>query len=106
MMPKFKIEYETNLVSHFKDFGVTKIFQESNDFNKIIDYKCQVSEIIHKTFINVDEIGTEASAFTGFKIKDLSYTFPIEFILNRPFGFFIVDIEKDLLLFAGVYGVK
>jgi len=31
---------------------------------------------------------------------------PIEFFLNRPFGFFIVDIQRDLLLFSGVYGVK
>jgi len=38
--------------------------------------------------------------------EDDSYSMPIDFILNRPFGFFIVDIEKDLLLFTGVYGLK
>ena len=109
-MPKFKIQYETDLVEHYKDFGVNKIFNPSNEFNKIIDEKAFVSQIVHQSMIDVDEKGTEASAVTVIMVNKESGRFfskePIDFILDRPFGFFIVDFEKDLVLFSGVYGLK
>lgn len=62
-----------------------------------------ISEIKHKTFIKVDEKGTEASAVTSVEMTLTSM--PIELlkiVFDRPFVYGIVDITTGIPLFMGI----
>jgi serpin B len=59
---------------------------------------------LHKTFIEVNEEGTEAAAVTAVVMKLTSVSEgprPFEMIVDRPFFFAIVDRETGLVLFMG-----
>jgi serpin B len=57
----------------------------------------------HKTFIEVDEVGTEAAAVTSVGVKATSAPIdkPVEFVVDRPFAFLIREKQTGLVLFAG-----
>jgi serpin B len=61
-----------------------------------------ITDALHKAFVSVDEEGTEAAAATVVAIGDTSVPPPpVEFIVDRPFIFFIRDIETGAVLFLG-----
>ena len=99
-LPKFKMEYEKDLVQSFKDLGVKSIFTEGADFSGICDSKdFYVSDIYHKAWIKVDEYGTEAAAVTT---STLLYRCMSEnFFCNKPFLYFIYDKATNSILFMG-----
>jgi serpin B len=61
-----------------------------------------VSEVLQKTFVKVDEEGTEAAAATSVGIELTSG--PPSFFFNRPFLFVIRERLSGTILFAGVIG--
>lgn len=105
-MPKFKIEYETNLNGMLKNLGINKAFKDSEaDFTKMFDSgNMFISDTIHKTYINVDEEGTEAAAVTAIAMAGSALPpEPTELKLNKPFYFIIRDNTSGETLFAGKY---
>ena len=67
------------------------------DFSGIDGTQCLfISDVVHKAFVLVNELGTEAAAATGV-IMDFEWEppAPIDFTINRPFIFFIRDIETE-----------
>jgi len=101
-MPKFKLGYKTELVSAFKELGVTDIFDNSADLSKISDEPLSVSDILHETKIEVNEEGSEAAAVTGIQIDTRSGgSGPISVLINRPFMFVIQDMKNNIPLFMG-----
>jgi serpin B len=61
-----------------------------------------ISEVLHKTYISVDELGTKAGAVTSVDIKTTGM--PVNFKtvkLNRPFIFAIIDNSTNLPIFIG-----
>jgi serpin B len=63
-----------------------------------------LSEVIQKTWIAVDEEGTEAAAATGVTVGVTSARIgrPVPFVVNRPFIFALRDARTGLVLFLGV----
>ncbi|UYV75263.1 SRPN10, partial [Cordylochernes scorpioides] len=101
-LPKFRIEYKKELKEAFQKVGLTSPFDDSADFSGITGQKnVKVSEISHKTFVEVDEEGTEAAAVTGVRIVPLSVNFQPVFNVNQPFLFYIIDNTSRTILFAG-----
>jgi len=108
-LPKFKTEYSKNLNDILKDLGIEKAFDSGlANFKDIIDVTGQnayISRVIHKTYIDVSERGTEAAAVTmvamelGAMPTEPEDTF--EMIVDRPFFFTIDDTENDEILFMG-----
>ncbi|MFD2131347.1 serpin family protein [Pseudogracilibacillus auburnensis] len=106
-LPTFELEYETNLNEAFQLLGMELAFKKQDaDFSKMIkeDAPLWIHEIKQKTYINVDEKGTEAAAVTSIEMRTESAvvgdTFYME--VNRPFFMTITDNETDTILFMGV----
>ena len=59
-----------------------------------------IGEVLHKTFISVDELGTKAGAVTKVEMQDESYVEMKEVRLDRPFVYAIID-SNGLPLFIG-----
>ena len=103
--PKFTFETKIkDLVDIFqKHFGIKEVFKNA-DLSGISEKEAlRVSEIIHQSFINVNENGTEAAAATVI-IMDESFDENPELIevkINQPFLFLIYDETNDLVLFMG-----
>lgn len=101
VIPKFKMEYKKTLVQTLKDLGMQDVFDPALADLSGIDGRKDlfVSNVIHQSFIEVDEKGTEAAAATVIVI-DLS-SIGTTFMANRSFIFFIRDNRTNSILFTG-----
>ena len=106
-IPKFKLEYGTKELNDvLTSLGMGVAFDEDRaDFSRMASLEkpsanLYIQKVAHKTFIEVNEEGSEAAAATsvGIGIKSL----PRPFIVNRPFFFAIRDNETQTVLFMGV----
>jgi serpin B len=104
-IPRFKFNFGVSLVDIFKSFGMEKAF-ETGGFLNLADpgAPLYISNILHKTFIEVNEEGTEAAAVTV--IEDSGDTGeeeedPPSFRADRPFVFVIRDDRSGTILFIG-----
>ena len=106
-MPKFKTEFTKSFVDVLKQMGINIAFTNVADFSNMFDnVEAHISDVIHKTFIEVDENGTEAAAATVILMTKNSLPMPEEikeFKANRPFTYFIRDEVSGEILFLGEY---
>ena len=107
-IPKFSIKYDVKLNDILKQLGIKTAFDKyvaelSPMFNEPGEY--YIEKATHKTYIDVDENGTEAAAATVIEVAPTSMPIddPIEFTANRPFVFFIRDDLSGEILFMGEY---
>ena len=91
-LPRFKEETSLNLTEMFKSLGLKSIF-DPGSLNGV-----QISDILHKTYIDVNEEGTEAAAVTGIITR---CCLAPQFNINRPFIYVITESQTGKLLFAG-----
>jgi serpin B len=104
-LPKFQFEYKNILNDELTDMGMGIAFSGSADFSKINPtFPLFISRIIHKTFVEVNEEGTEAAAVTAVEI---SFTCAncgsekIYFTVNKPFLFVIKENTSNSIVFIG-----
>lgn len=103
MIPSFNAEYEINLNSVLQSLGIVSAFISSADFSNLSSSSLAISKVIQKTFIEVNEEGSEAAAVTSVGIMRTSLgPEPYRFIVNRPFVFFIRDTATNAILFTGL----
>ena len=106
-LPRFKIECELPLNKPVQNLGMTQIFNEHfANFTNIADAPLCVSEIKQKTFVEVNEEGTEAAAITAVIIGYGATTRgtvsePIQFFANCPFLYLIKEKSTGAILFIG-----
>ena len=105
LLPKFKLEYETKLNEALEALGMASSFTDMADFSKMVegDASLFISEVKQKTFIDVNEEGTEAAAVTGVQMDTTSAPADDPFVMevNRPFFIAITDDETGNILFLG-----
>ena len=107
--PKFRTDYDTSLVEPLMALGMPTAFLPDADLSGMGKLKSGdsllISDVIHKTLIEVDAAGTKAGAVTAVIIAKntsvLSPEVPLV-VLNRPFVYMIVDNENHLPVFIGV----
>lgn len=106
-LPKFEFDYATGMVGPMKDLGAEKAFNDDADFDLMTGSPndLYVSEILHKTYIRVDEEGAEAAAVTAVIVGTTAM--PIEeeymsFTADRPFIFAIYDRLDNTIMFIGI----
>ena len=97
MLPRFKLEYEVRLNDTLKALGMGIAFGGGANFSGM-GPNLFISEVRHKTFVEVNEEGTEAAAVTAVVI---AASVPPVFRVNRPFFFTIYDAETQTILFMG-----
>lgn len=106
-IPKFTVEYSTLLNDPLQHLGMTDAFDgEKADFSRLGNSEegnIFISNIIHKTKIEVNERGTKAGAVTSveMKVESARPEEPKKVVLDRPFFYMIIDTEQKLPLFMG-----
>jgi serpin B len=103
-LPKFKYEYKRNLNDDLARLGMGIAFDPFNaDFSNINDLlQLYITDVIHQTFIETNEEGTEAAAATVVIIGVTSMPPPTPVInINRPFLYFIREATTGTIVFMG-----
>lgn len=105
-LPRFKVEYETSLKSALQNMGMAIAFDSDKaDFRNLSTVKAFIGEVKHKTFVEVNEEGTEAAAATSIEMKVTSASpseeTPFQMIVDRPFFFTISDRQTGTIIFMG-----
>ncbi len=110
-LPKFSYDYSASLSDLLQDMGMKNAFVGDPTSPDFADFSMMsetdplyISDVIHKTFIDVEEGGTRAAAVTAVFVATataMPTEPPKEVILDRPFLYMIVDAETNLPIFIG-----
>jgi serpin B len=105
VLPKVKLEYATVLNQSLTDLGMGPAFDAAQaDFGNLLDgQKTWISRVLHKTFLDINEKGTEAAAATAVGMAGSAAPAKDRFtmIVDRPFLLAIRDDQTGAILFLG-----
>ena len=101
--PEFTSEYSTSMKDILIDMGMEDAFDASRaDFGNMSNLKpLFIGDVVHKTKIEVNALGTKAAASTGVIMEHNGIDVKRKVICNRPFAYAIVDLETGLPIFFG-----
>jgi serpin B len=102
-LPRFKAELEYKLEKNvLPEMGMTVPFSNFANFSGMSAVSLQISEVIHKTYVDVNEEGTEAAAVTSVgMMTSAGPSSPLNFMVDRPFLFVIRERSTGVILFTG-----
>jgi len=105
-LPKFTYDYSVGMNDALKKMGMPTAFSgEKADFSKLgsaSDGNIYIGDVLHKTFISVDELGTKAGAVTKVEMKvESAMPSGYNVTLDRPFVYAIIDNSTNLPIFLG-----
>ena len=103
-LPRFKMDYEATLNDALSALGMEEAFTNRANFSQMGN-NLKISQVKHKTFVEVNEEGTEAAATTSVGIELTSAQIPSQkpfrMIVDRPFFCAIRDNQTGTVLFMG-----
>jgi serine protease inhibitor len=111
ILPRFKLEYEKNLNDVLKLMGMAVAFDpDKADFSAMYNMSSEervfISEVLQKTFVEVNEEGTEAAAVTAVRMKMTSAvggeSQKFRMVVDHPFFCAIRDDRTGAILFTGI----
>jgi serpin B len=101
-LPKFEIESALGLVEAMQALGMEDAFTGAADFSGMVEGGgLFVDDIVHQSFVEVDELGTEAAAATAVIMTETAAPKRVEMTVDRPFLFYIRDRPTETPLFFG-----
>jgi serpin B len=106
-LPRFRLEYGLSLIDALKALGMSIAFDPNHaDFAAMTDRPAYISEVQHKTFMEVNEAGTEAAAATSVTVTTRAALPqpPFQMTVDRPFFYAIQDETTGTILFMGAIG--
>lgn len=105
-MPKWEYAYEIkNMKPELSQLGMGIAFNDNADFSKMYDpaqVNIHITKAIHKTFIKVNEEGTEAAAVTAIGTGTTSAPMNLVLTLDHPFLYAIIEKQTGAILFLGI----
>ena len=109
-MPRFTLENKMNLIPALQALGMEKAFSSEADFSSMSDISTYISLVQQATRLKVDEEGSEGAAVTVIEgyLSDLMRPLPeeeVDFFLDRPFLFQIIESSTGTVLFMGQVGL-
>ncbi|MBW4684279.1 MAG: serpin family protein [Komarekiella atlantica HA4396-MV6] len=102
-LPRFKTDYDVTLNDALKALGMEEAFSSKANFSGM-GKNFAISQVQHKTFVEVNEEGTEAAAATSVAVEAVSLRQqpqPFKMIVDRPFFCVIRDNQTGNILFMG-----
>jgi serine protease inhibitor len=103
-LPRFKFDYSKTLKEALTAIGMGAAFDPSqSDFSGMGSERVVIDQVQHKTFIEVNEEGTEAAAVTSVGVRTLAAPTvpPFQMVVDRPFFAAIRDNQTGTILFMG-----
>lgn len=103
-IPKFKVENRTSIIPALESMGMTEPFGNEADFSNLADAdSIHITDATQSNVFMINEKGTEAASATKVDIGyDGSPTYKkVDFTVNRPFLFFVMENSTKTVLFAG-----
>ncbi|XP_068850356.1 serpin B6-like isoform X2 [Capricornis sumatraensis] len=102
-LPRFTLEESYDMEELLQELGMTDAFEEAQaDFSGMSSRQgLHLSKVVHKSFVEVTEEGTEAAAATGAVVMTRSLSAGPQFCADRPFLFFIQHGNTGAILFCG-----
>ena len=102
-LPRFTLEESYDMEEVLRDLGMTDAFQEARaDFSGMSSRRgLHLSRVVHKSFVEVTEEGTEAAAATGAVVMMRCLMVVPRFNADHPFLFFIQHGKTGAILFCG-----
>jgi serpin B len=105
-LPRFKTAARLELGDRLKEMGMPLAFSDRADFSGLTlsPEELKISEVIHKSFVDVNEEGTEAAAATGTRVRAGARARPRPvpvFRADHPFVYLIRDTRNGSVLFLG-----
>ena len=103
-IPRFKLEYDVTLNEILETLGMRHAFEDA-DFSAMADERLFISKVKQKSYVEVNEEGTEAAAVTTAVMTARAIMEPVkpfEMIVDRPFFFVIEDGRTGSILFLGL----
>jgi serpin B len=97
VMPKFKLDYKKDLTDTLRAMGMPLPDASLPEFCE----GCVLTQVVQKTYLEVDEKGTTAAAATGGAVAVSAH---IPLVVDRPFALALIDNATDAPLFLGVVG--
>ena len=103
ILPKFKMEYSTSMKDVLIGLGMERAFSNAAEFPGISSTPLMIDNVLQKTFVDVNEKGTEAAAVTAvvMKLTAVAPSHTVYFTADRPFIFAIRECSTGALLFIG-----
>jgi serpin B len=108
-LPRFELEYDATLNDVLKLMGMGDAFDPVRaDFTRMhrdaLDLQLHISKVKHKTFVEVDEVGTRAAGVTSVEVTVTAVPDQVSFVVDRPFLFAIRERFSGTILFIGAVG--
>jgi len=104
-LPKFTYEFKDLLNQPLINLGLEVAFSGAADFSRILPGGgLYISRVIHQTFIDVQEEGTEAAAATIVELRETSSPVTPLFRADRPFLYVIKENSTSAIIFMGKVG--
>ncbi len=102
-MPKFKLDFKRSFKDILSDMGMSIAFSDGvADFSKINKKgNLFISDVLHKSFLEINEEGTEAAAVTVVEIGYTSIGDEFRMNVNKPFLLIIRETKNNTILFLG-----
>ncbi len=97
-LPRFELEWDATLNDALQDLGIVSAFG-GGDFTPMSPANPWLDTVVQKTYIRVDEEGTEAAAVTGGVMDESAGPPPL--VVDRPFAFTVSDSQTGTILFLG-----
>lgn len=101
--PRFKTKNKFVLNEALKRMGMKLAFTGAADFSNIANAGLFISRVLHDTYVEVTEEGTEAAAVTVIEFKNSMPMIPV-FRVNKPFLYVIREKSTGVILFIGKMG--
>lgn len=101
-IPRFKVEFEIELKKVLGSMGMADAFEDSADFSQMfVGQSAAINRVIHKTYVDVNEEGTEAAAVTAVEMRPTSAVQEVHIRADRPFVIVLRDDTTKTNLFIG-----
>ena len=111
-LPKFELEFSSSLKDILCDMGMETAFTDNANFTGLTEEgNLNIYDVLHKTYLKVDENGTKAAAVTtvtgGFpRFERIEIEIIYQMKVNRPFLFFLrnhkLPPDNDLLFMSKI----